>query len=343
MACCANCIGDRYLRQQVIPEVSHGVGTCDFCGAVNASLVEPRELRDQFELLVAAYAPDAGGRTLVEWMKEEWAMFGHSALDLPLAQQLLAAILDEEEVVQRKFRPIIAEAPATLDVWAELRDELKWTNRFFPEAATRLDMRLPSWLELLSLDVGAENDPEWYRARIEEGSEAYGVDEMGAPPPERVTHGRANPPGIPYLYLSSTAETAVAEVRPHPGDYVDVAVFPLPADLQVIDLVNNPRVTASPFALEDEREIILLRGGLQLLEQLARELAGPVLPRAAAIDYVPTQYLCEFIKKMHYDGVLYRSSVGSGRNLALFDPEMSAARAVERRRTTSVLVTSEPV
>ena len=37
--------------------------------------------------------------------------------------------------------------------------------------------------------------------------------------------GRANPRGIPYLYLASTRETALAEVRPWIGSLISVAQF----------------------------------------------------------------------------------------------------------------------
>jgi hypothetical protein len=53
---------------------------------------------------------------------------------------------------------------------------------------------------------------------------------------------------------------------------------------------------------------------------LGKELTTPVLPTAAAIDYIPSQYLCEFIKKCGYRGVIYNSSVSDGLNLALFYP-----------------------
>ncbi|WP_211222764.1 RES family NAD+ phosphorylase [Paludibacterium yongneupense] len=41
----------------------------------------------------------------------------------------------------------------------------------------------------------------------------YPIDKMGAPPKQLATHGRANPTGIPYLYLGSHPATAIAEIR----------------------------------------------------------------------------------------------------------------------------------
>lgn len=76
----------------------------------------------------------------------------------------------------------------------------------------------------------------------------------------------------------------------------------------------------SPFILGNSTAIGQLRADLPFLERLGEELTRPVLPSGAAIDYIPSQYLCEFIKISGFDGVVYRSSVSDGINLALFDP-----------------------
>lgn len=146
------------------------------------------------------------------------------------------------------------------------------------------------------------------------------LSEMSAPPHRLARHGRANPAGIPYLYVGSTPATAVAEVRPHTGDAATVAQFTLPS-LRAVDL-RSPRAAVSPFTLDDG-EISQLRADLPLLERLGEELTRPVLPRGAAFEYAPSQYLCEFIKSCGFDGVVYRSSVGDGINLALFDPTLA--------------------
>jgi hypothetical protein len=81
--------------------------------------------------------------------------------------------------------------------------------------------------------------------------------------------------------------------------------------------------------LGDEEPIALMRGDIEFLERLGRELTTPVLPNAAAIDYIPSQYLCEFIKKCGYQGVVYSSSVSDGVNLALFDPNRADAGDIQ--------------
>ena len=40
-------------------------------------------------------------------------------------------------------------------------------------------------------------------------------------------------------------------------------------------------------------------------------------------DYVPTQIIAEFIKSLGYDGIAYKSSLGNGHNIVLFDLDMA--------------------
>ncbi len=81
-----------------------------------------------------------------------------------------------------------------------------------------------------------------------------------------------------------------------------------------------------------------MRADLPFLERLGEELTRPVQPAGAAIDYIPSQYLCEFIKKSGFDGVVYRSSVSDGINLALFDPDQATGGAVSLFNVTKVWV-----
>ena len=188
----------------------------------------------------------------------------------------------------------------------------------------------------------AESLPlNWYRARLLSGTAPYAIGDMKAPPNRLASHGRANPAGIPYLYLGSKPETAISEIRPHTGDVACVADFSIPASTRVIDL-RDPIKLASPFLLGDPSAVGQLRADIPFLERLGEELTRPVLPSGAAIDYIPSQYLCEFIKKCGYDGVIYRSSVSDGINLALFDPAKANGGTVKSFAVKRVSMEVEP-
>jgi RES domain len=335
MNCCAECFSDRGLRRNIIPLRSTQTGRCSYCESENVAILEPADLSEYFELLVSAYRRDPSGKLLVQWFREDWAMFQHPRMDDSRAKDLLAEILDDAEIARQTFVPASDPIGDRLNDWEKLRDELMYHNRYFPEATIDLD-RLESLLSPLTVDAD-EVPTSWYRARIQSGDSAFSTDQMGAPAKRIASHGRANPAGIPYLYLGSTPVTAVSEIRPHTGETVCVADFITPANLKLVDL-RWPRTMVSPFLLADAADIGRMRSDLPFLERLGDELTRPVVPQSAAIDYTPSQYLCEFIKNCGYDGVLYRSSVSDGVNLALFEPELAHAGAVSQYRVARVKV-----
>lgn len=329
--CCPECFGDRGLRRSIIPSKSIARGRCGYCRAEDVDLVSPSDLSDVFELLMSAYEQDDAGLTPAEFMKADWKLF--PTLDLAHAKDLLGEILDDGDIVRQRFSPSSTYTSTGLVQWETLKTELMYRNRYFLDEAIDRDT-LKGLLDLLH----ADDMPEvWYRARIFADDTPHAITQMGTPPPRQVSHGRANPPGIPYLYLGSQPETAIAEIRPHTGETACVADFTINGRLTAVDL-REPRKLVSPFELADAGAVGQLLADLPFLERLGEELTRPVLPRGAAIDYIPSQFLCEFIKKSGYDGVVYRSSVSDGINLALFSEGRAKGGKVEVYEVSSVSV-----
>lgn len=325
MFCCPECFSDRTLRREIIPLRSTVAGRCSYCESTDVQLIEPRVLREYFELLKGAYSRCTAGKLLAEWFKQDWALFEHPLMDLHRCQALLIEIFDDGEIVRQQFEPAFPAQGDRVGEWEKFRNELRYHNRFFPKV--NLDQgRLSSLLTLLEPEV-TELPPVWFRARIKRKTDSYAVGEMGAPPCELATHGRANPAGIPYLYAASTVATAVSETRPQTGQKVCVGEFVIDREMKFIDL-RTPRKTVSPFVFADQEDVGRLRNDIPFLERLGDELTRPVLSDSAATDYTPSQYLCEFIKSNGYDGVIYRSSVSAGMNLAIFDPARGVCQSV---------------
>ena len=343
MYCCAECFSDKGLKTQIIPERSSEEGDCSFCKTKKQLIVEPNELSEYFEVLISIYRPDENGKLLIEWLKEDWLLFDHPELSEACANALLSEILGdgEKKSIHRKVVPSARDQCELIMTWKRLTTELMHSNRFFPDTEFEYS-RLEGLFENLVFDQ-SEYSSKWYRARIEKEDKCYKPNEMGAPPKRAASQGRANPAGIPYLYLGSTVETVVAEVRPHPGEIVCVAEFQIESELQLVDL-RNPRSLISPFLLSDESALAKLRSGdIKFLENLGQGLEVPVIPTAAAIDYTASQYLCEFIKKCGYQGVIYNSSVSKGANLALFDPDKATVvRETTEHKITEVFVNMDP-
>lgn len=313
MKCCGSCFEDRFLKGEIL-RLSSEFGNCGICRAENTPVVDAKKLADKFELVCDIYEEQEDGEQLVDWLIKDWELF---TVERNGATALLVEILGNAERIQRKYQPSAMCATDSLGAWESLRDELRTRNRFFPD--TRLETaRVGVLLENLEMEAGKVTDT-WYRARIEDDGTLIPPGEMGAPPPGSASSGRANPVGIPYLYVGSKPRTAITEVRPQPGETLTVAKFTIEPDAKVVDL-RSPRQFITPFLMEDIEDIAALRGHIDFFERLGQELKTPIVPSAAAVDYIPSQYLCELIKKVGYDGVVYGSSVSSGVNLALFQP-----------------------
>lgn len=341
--CCASCFGDPGLTRSIIPlVVSDGtgmprVGNCGYCRTANTTTITPGALSQWFEMVLDCYVPEQTGKPLATILSEDWRLFDHPAMDEAHANELLAEILDDGEIVRQSFAPVDLPVAETPQRWEDLRDEMMHRNRWFLDDPLDLD-RLGELLDqlLTPADEFSGITDQWYRARLLADNRPLHLENMGAPPSHLAGHGRANPAGIRYLYLGSTEKTAVAEVRPHTGEMACVAAFKVPP-IRALDL-REARKSVSPFILENREQMLALRAGLPLLERLGEELTKPVQPRSAAFEYIPSQYLCEFIKKQGYQGVIYRSSVSDGVNLALFDPDLASGTKVWVARVGRVSV-----
>ncbi|ERJ19691.1 RES domain-containing protein [Salinisphaera shabanensis E1L3A] len=334
--CCPGCIGDAQLEIQIFPFLGATRGDCCFCGSSNVPLIEPFKLSNYFESLIAIYEYDPNGEPLVDYLKSDWRLFDHDVMDRAHSNELLAEILDDGDIVRQRFSPSPMYHSQGLGDWHVLRFEMLHQNRWFMDVPFD-DARLQGILtHLIARDI----QPRWFRARLIGSQTPFGIEEMGAPPKHLASYGRANPPGIPYLYLGSRPNTAVAEIRPHTGELVRVAEFELNDGLKLADF-REPRKSVSPFLLDEPELIGQLLADIPFLECLGQELTRPVLPSSSAIDYIPSQYFCEFIKKCLYDGVIYRSSVSDGINLALFSQEDADPKAISTYTVKDVSVEIE--
>ena len=286
-------------------------------------------------MLLSAYRLDDAGRPIIRLLTEDWRIFAEDRLDEFGARSLLAEILDDGDIVRKNFIPAPHAVSDSEEKWENFKQELMYENRFFPKT----DIGTERIKELLPYLICEEDEVRrtWYRGRIQTSSAPFPREEMGAPPKERALHGRANPAGIPYLYLASDDVTCVAETRPHPGEVLTVASFTLVTGLKIVDL-RDPRGHVSPFELADEDDVLSLRRDIGLLERLGNELTKPVIPRAAATEYIPSQFLCEFVKDCRFHGVMYRSSIADGDNLAIFDNGNASIEEVFQRTVDSISV-----
>jgi len=327
---CISCIGDDYLEH-------HGLGIitakCDYCGTDPSACLPSEQLSDLLRPIISLYSPveefmpleemkeHAGNGDMIwEKMQIDWNLFPEVEyaeleklfMDMFYSRDDPNLILYSEVENERDYYGMQYEATDDLyQEWKDFCDEIITTNRFFPKKTINNDLLTYS---IKFLETEVPKGTIFFRARICETEVPFQKEEMGMPPAHKTKSGRANPIGIPYLYLASDQETAISEIRPFNQDKICIGNFRLLENLRIVDLAKE--VIISPFQFGEQiGNYFYYRG---LLDILGKELSKPIPRNNSALEYIPLQYLCEFIKTLGYEGVAYKSSVGNGYNIAAF-------------------------
>lgn len=132
------------------------------------------------------------------------------------------------------------------------------------------------------------------------------------------SEGRANPKGIPYLYVATDKETAMSEVRPSLGAVISIGKFEPVRELKIIDF--SVHQGKSKFFLKEPDEEKRTEG---VWTDMDNAFSTPTSNTDFNSDYVPTQIIAELIKSLGYDGIAYKSSLANGHNITLFDLEIA--------------------
>ena len=220
--------------------------------------------------------------------------------------------------------PHIAVSEGESAILSNARQALTEKNHFLVE--DEYEKKLQPVIAAISSTVKAGT--RWHRARLGATQAAANFTDMGrrqpsyfyeghrdksigAPPVGASSAGRVNRPGVSYLYLASTLETAAAEIRPHPGEFVSLGCFDVTKDLNIVDLTTN-HITKL-WRTDEELEMLELVVAMEKIFSTA----APPSNRSA---YTVTQFLGELFRRVGFDGVKFRSTVETGQNLVLFDP-----------------------
>ena len=331
--CCVDCFTDATLKLH-IKKNSSGKGWCNFCKKKSEHCIEPSELEELFVPIVNLYSSietfmpmemlkEYEGQNLAEKLSEDWEIFTNDFYEN--VEGILHAIFANQDTFE--------EYGINLDCWVESEDmfmpdeynpsekmKIKWNlfskeiknkNRFFPQQP--LDLDFLDGIPILINHI--QKNQYLYRARKSLKKQKIAPKNMGKPPAKKSIAGRANPQGIPYLYLANDRQTAIHEVRPSTTEFVTIGKFKILDELQIFDL-SNPRISDPFLCGNDLGHTIDL---LSFFRLLGYELSKPIDPKMTSLEYIPTQYLCEFIKQKGYDGISYKSTLGTGENIALFN------------------------
>ena len=349
---CHRCFTDTHLVEWIKGQGEKG--RCRWCNARNAYVVDLARLGTVFEPVVALYYPSNSSRGdfLHDLLQGDWEIFSERILAKDLGRDLIGAIMragvDPKDLMALGVDYgglFLSRHPyhSTLeDIWEEGADfgaifdpdeseGSKQENE--DEGYPRLD-QIQFAIEDRGITYQARSS--LYRARVytdRSRRERFTLEEMGAPPPDKTPAQRGNRKGEPILYMATDLQTALAEVRAWKGAPISIAEMRTTNELHILDL-TTPYHLDTPFFHESLQWNIETN---RLMNRFAEELSRPVMPHEAEVLYRPTQHLCDLIKAAGCDGIAYPSAMGSGHNIALFDPRGAVPEEISHHRVEGLI------
>lgn len=331
MKVCAKCFNDEEIKQFIITS-STVISDCDCCGQ-KSEVIDLGELSDFFIEFLGLFIKDDNGYDLVQLIQKDWNIFSSDVC----ARNILSSIIDTEHLTFSINDKITytTEIQDCFLVWEKLKSEVQEEKRYFS------DLGSFNWEVYITSNAQIKKGTLLYRARITpDGRKKLKKKDMGCPPKERTTAGRANPLGIPYLYLCNKIETTYYEIRAVYLDKISIGKFEVLRDVNIVDFSNKINLfytyTESNISILDivKRKI--------LFDKISADLSKPLRRFDTEIEYVPTQLICEYCKQNGADGIRFNSSLHQGgTNVVLFNSSDAACISVLSREIKSVIIESK--
>ena len=283
--------------------------------------------------LLSLYEISPDGEPLSRLLIEEWHIF----TDGPSFSHVMGLLGNPFQPSDRVR--YVAEYRDYVQAWEDVKLEVKTNTRFFCHMDSIADV-----LDEFDIDGDSlmlfKND-KFFRARVHHQEEpTFTTNDMGCPPtPELATPGRANPNGIRYLYLCCDDQTPFYEVRPDYLDRVDIGEFVIREDnLKIVDFTE--KINLFKVFYEEGEDVFKQKVKRRMLfDVISKDLSRPLRSFDTELEYVPTQYRCEFFKDRGADGIMFMSSVrNAGKNLVLFYPKKAECVEVHPYEVNQIVI-----
>ena len=340
---CLECIKDKYLKNYVLIRYD-SIETCSICQNKSRGInINNQNLNDFCRFLIRYHYPEYeynshfGGDNLPSQFYKENPIISHLYNDndarLEEIEDFLFLLFDlhnDNSEIDLYYGHYNGERflwPNAIKnekskIWEQYTKELQEVNYYELEehAKETFEKILDGLRHTLAIDMVFHRARIGYEIKKEStnlGTNTIDIkipfkgQQISSPPILRANPGRANRQGVSFLYLASTEETALGEVRPHPGHYVSVSKFNSIVKLHVADLrlIDLEKYYKSEDLLES----------FKLLRDLSDELSIPILPEEKQ-NYIVTQFITDIVRQLGFDAILYNSSVTNGYNVVAFDP-----------------------
>ena len=309
---CADCIGDEALKRFVS---RHGsIDKCGFCGQTDTLGLHLGALFIYMASCIHTEWEDANGAVAWEhgFVHDSLVMESYDlleCLDRPLKSENL-----HREFIKAFDHPWCERNPYRLEYsemlflsWSRFCEMTKTDRRYFWHRASAKDNSAGD--ELLDPSevpdevgravrrvgwkvIGRTLGVPLFRARARfRPRKFHTARELGSPPSKAAKNNRMSGAGISMFYGAESEKTAIAEIRPSAGKAVTVGTWRPCRELVYLDLL-----AAQPIPSIFDQTARGDRTWLRFLAEFAADLARSIHKNDAAIEYVPTQIMTEYIR-----------------------------------------------
>lgn len=358
MICCNRCFNDIEIRS-IIEGLDNHQEECPLCRSNDVYIYDTNnhnELVGPFSEFLSIYSSHNEIRkhspafnnfsSLREELTDTWNIFNiNKERVLELVQSICPDFYEDNKDL---FSNSVAVREYTQESYLENNSLLRC--RDWDDFVNEITSNIRFNIDLINKEVFAnvlsyftsimeiDSTPVYYRGRVVDKMN-YKVNEMGAPPKDKAKDGRASPKGIPCLYLADSLTTSAKEIRAGLHDKITIGTFRLTKKLKIIDLVNIDKV--SPFSIDNVKSYYVNK---RHLKRIGEELSKTLRNNSSELEYLPTQYISDFIKSKGYDGIKFKSTLNpNGYNLAIFDVDAFVCHEVVAYKIDSVAVSLERV
>ncbi len=299
--------------------------SCSFCGK-KAKTVDFSIFLSPLRQLLSLFSKNQRGENVVLLIERDFSIFSNESVAKRILQCVIQ--LSGNSFLLTDKVSYSSEVSSALTSWMKMKKGVVEEFRYFPS----INPEDESWDKYFASKFAViKKGSIFFRGRINESANKLykKKKELGMPPREKARAGRVNPYGIPCLYLTDKADTTIYELRAAHGDLLSVGKFVIKENLNVVDFNYKPLLLDDIY--EGKEKLFETVREFLLKKQIGLDLSKPVHRYGIKeIEYVPTQYICEYIKTSGADGVMFNSAVHhGGKNLVLFRSDKVKCTNVE--------------
>lgn len=329
MYCCENCFKDRNIVEYVVNK--NTIGTCDFCNSENVHVCDTDDLgffiQEGIERGYTIINNSDKCDCLINLLYYRDMIFS-DYYDFYSAKILLNKLLSNTSIdfditkrcINVKKDLYGVEFSEYYLAWEEFKYLCRSFNRYFDLSEDKRREKLLKSLEPIfkMMETNINVNKQFYRVRrfnakdeninSQEDFNLINKNKYISPAPYIYSkNNRMSPAGISYLYVSDTSSTSIKEGKARIGDTVLLGKLTLIKNIKILDLSKLSLIyDGSIFSKHYSYKLLCFK---EFIRKFTSEISKPVKENDKELEYIATQVLAEYIRKIGYDGLRFKSSL----------------------------------